>query len=133
MALSDPDMIRAAMQFGAATAQGTTLVGATAIDNEALIAGLTRHIRRIVAYNLHNETRVLTFASGTGAAGTTALKKSMQLITFGYMVLEPLKDNEDVIKWTYVATTDIRFMGYLSVNTGSDGVLVNIDYWDDMQ
>lgn len=131
MVLSDPDMIKAAMVNGGALITGITLAGATVIDNEALITGLSRHIRRIVFFNDDDDPRVITLATGkaSGAVGSTALKKYTLTINYGYFVWEPPKINEDVLKFDYALDNE-RLYAYL--NAVTTGVYADVEYYDDL-
>ncbi len=139
MTLTESDAINAAMQHSTARITVTTLATSLAIDNEALVVGNTRKLRRLIIENLDNITCVLHLATQDAAAGNDAdLPQKYMLSNYETKYIEPEKVDEYISK--ILGTTTVRrFAAYLRNmdDTGApagltNGVRIVGDYYDDL-
>ena len=139
MTLTEPDAINAAMQHSTARIVATTLATSVAIDNEALVVGNTRKLRRLIIENLDNIICVFHLATQDAAAANDAdLPQKYALSNYETKYIEPEKVDEYMSKILGTATVR-RFSGYVRNLDDSgapagitNGVRLLPDYYDDL-
>ncbi len=144
MSLTEIPVIEAAMQYATVPLGtpivGLNLAGAQLIDNENIAAGLVRKVRRIVFTNLDNNLRTVRLCNcgasagvaGAAQAGIAALAKEIQLSLYEKFVMNPEKNGECVLKQLGVTAAARRIGAYISSGAITTGVLIETDYYDDL-
>lgn len=146
MSLTEIPVIEAAMQYSTTPlatpvgAGGVGIANSVLIDNENIAVGLVRKVRRIVFTNLDDALRTVRLANaltsvaaaGTAIAGAAALPKEVQLSNYEKFVMNPEKNGECVLKQLGVNAGARRLAAYISSAAVTLGVLIELDYYDDL-
>lgn len=120
---------------------GVLIANSQLIDNENCRPGLTRKVRRFIIQNMDNDIRFIRFCTSALSpalcgAPTVAPRVDLgiqyQLQNFQTLIIEPEHQGDDIVKMLSVLAAARRLGAYIPVGPIITGILVTVDYYDDL-